>query len=103
MASSAAWKDGVLEVTLPATAATAAAFLRRPDSNAAITAALGQLVGRPVRYMTVLAPPAAAGLEPLAAAPRATATSQAALMRAATEHPLVAHARWVFDAAIRKV
>ena len=103
MASSAAWKDGVLEVTLPATAATAAAFLRRPDSNAAITAALGQLVGRPVRYMTVLAPPAAAGLEPVAAAPRATATSQAALMRAATEHPLVAHARGVFDAAIRKV
>jgi len=29
--------------------------------------------------------------------------SQAALMRAAADHPLVAHARTLFDGAIRKV
>jgi DNA polymerase-3 subunit gamma/tau len=39
-AVSAAWRDECLEVTLPATATTAAAFLRRPESTAAITRGL---------------------------------------------------------------
>ena len=100
-AASAVWKDDLLEVTLPAAAATAASFLRRPDSVAAITAALGKLAGRPLRYAVVVGPPVTIG-EP-AAIPRPAVPSQAALMRAATEHPFVAQARSLFDAAIRKV
>ncbi len=101
-AAAAAWKEEQLEIRLPATAATAAAFLRRPDSMAAIGRALEDRLGRPMRYSVVLAPPVAAD----AVAPQqrpAPVPSQTALVRAATDHPLVSHARTLFDAAIRKV
>jgi len=104
-AISAAWRDDVLEVLLPAQATTAAAFLRRPEVAASISRALEDLAGRRVAHAVAFAAAAsaagpAAGEEP----PRpVAAASHAALMREATEHPLVAHARTVFDAAIRKV
>jgi DNA polymerase-3 subunit gamma/tau len=104
-AISAAWRDDVLEVLLPAQATTAAAFLRRPEVSASISRALEDLAGRRVSHAVAFAAAAsaagpAAGEEP----PRPVAVaSHAALMREATEHPLVAHARTVFDAAIRKV
>jgi DNA polymerase-3 subunit gamma/tau len=101
-ATAAAWRDDLLEVTLPADAATAASFLRRPDSVETIAAGLESHVGRAIRYTILLAPPRPAGEE--SERPRQPAVaSQAALMRAATDHPLVAHARSLFDAAIRKV
>ena len=104
-ATAATWRDDTLEVTLPAEAATAAAFLRRADAVAAVGAALLGLAGRPVRHAIVLASPAAAAQEATApaAARRATAVTQATLVRAAADHPLVAHARTLFDVAIRKV
>jgi DNA polymerase-3 subunit gamma/tau len=101
-ATSAAWRDGVLEVSLPADAATAASFLRRPDSVASIAAGLAARVGGPVRHAILLAPAKPAGTESERSPPPGV-TSQAALVRAATDHPLVAHARTLFDAAIRKV
>jgi DNA polymerase-3 subunit gamma/tau len=100
--TAAAWRDGVLEVSLPAEAATAASFLRRPDSAAAIAAGIEARTGHRVRHTILLAPPRPAGAEPERPATPAVA-SQAALVRAATDHPLVAHARSLFDAAIRKV
>ncbi|MCE9629674.1 MAG: DNA polymerase III subunit gamma/tau [Planctomycetia bacterium] len=105
--TAAAWRDDVLEVSLPAHAATAAAFLKRPEVAASVARALESLAGRRVRHAVVLA--ASIANEPASAAgsdspPRpAPAQSQAALFREAGEHPLVAHARTVFDAAIRKV
>ena len=101
-ATAAAWRDDLLEVTLPAEAATAASFLRRPDSVATIAAGLESQAGRALRYTILLAPPRPAG-EESDRPPQPVVASQAALMRAATEHPLVAHARGLFDAAIRKV
>jgi len=101
-ATAAAWRDDLLEVTLPAEAATAASFLRRPDSVATIAAGLESQVGRALRYTILLAPPRPAGQES-ERPPQPAVASQAALMRAATDHPLVAHARGLFDAAIRKV
>jgi DNA polymerase-3 subunit gamma/tau len=101
-ATAAAWRDDLLEVTLPAEAATAASFLRRPDSVAMIAAGLKSQTGRALRYTILLAPPRPAG-EESDRPPQPVVASQAALMRAATEHPLVAHARGLFDAAIRKV
>ncbi|MFM8734761.1 MAG: DNA polymerase III subunit gamma/tau [Pirellulales bacterium] len=101
-AHGAAWREDQLEIALPAQAATAAAFLRRPEQAAAIGRALESLAGRRVRHAIVLAeaPAVAAAPEParLAAVP-----TQASLVRGAAEHPLVAHACAVFDAAIRKV
>jgi DNA polymerase-3 subunit gamma/tau len=104
-AISAAWRDDVLEVLLPAQATTAAAFLRRPEVSASISRALENLAGRRVSHAVAFAAAAsaagpAAGEEP---SRPVAAASHAALMREATEHPLVAHARTVFDAAIRKV
>jgi DNA polymerase-3 subunit gamma/tau len=104
-AISAAWRDDVLEVLLPAQATTAAAFLRRPEVSASISRALEDLAGRRVSHAVAFAAAAsaagpAAGEEP---SRPVAAASHAALMREATEHPLVAHARTVFDAAIRKV
>jgi DNA polymerase-3 subunit gamma/tau len=101
-ATAATWRDGVLEVSLPADAATAASFLRRPDSSAAIAAGIEARAGHPLRHTILLAPPRPVGTEPERPSPPAVA-SQAALVRAATDHPLVAHARSLFDAAIRKV
>ena len=98
-AAAATWNDGCLEVMLPA--AAAASFLRRPDSMTAINESLERLAGRPVRYRVELCPPRA--VDAPVAVPRPAVASQAALVRAATEHPFVAHARTLFDAAIRKV
>ena len=101
-ATAAAWRDGVLEVSLPAEAATAASFLRRPDSVASIAGGLEARAGGPVRHTILLAQPKPAGAE-AERPPQAALNSQVALVRAATDHPLVAHARTLFDAAIRKV
>ena len=104
-AVSAAWRDECLEVTLPATATTAAAFLRRPESTAAITRGLAAAVGRRVRHAVSLAEADADAVAatPVPAQPPRPVVSQAALLREVSEHPLVAHAMAVFDAAIRKV
>jgi DNA polymerase-3 subunit gamma/tau len=102
-AVSATWRDDCLEVTLPATATTAVAFLRRPESVAAIVRGLTAAVGRRVRHAVALAEADAAAATPVAAQPTRPVVSQAALLREASEHPLVAHAMNVFDAAIRKV
>jgi len=104
-ATAAAWRDDQLEVTLPATATTAASFLRRPEVVASIARALEGLAGRRVRHAIVMAdPPADAGAASVTDQPRAAAApSQTALLREAADHPLVAHARTLFDAAIRKV
>jgi DNA polymerase III subunit gamma/tau len=102
----AAWQDDVLEVTLPAHAAAAQSFLRRPDVAAAIANAFQALAGRRVVHRLVLAAAAPAATSAAGGdAPRRTAPpqSQAALVREVAEHPLVARARTVFDAAIRKV
>ena len=110
-ATAAAWRDGDLEVTLPAEATTAAAYLRRAEVAAGIGKALSSLAGRPVRFTLVAAaavPSAPNGTDggaavrgPAARGP--AAVPQATLVRAAAEHPLVNRARTLFDAAIRKV
>jgi len=111
MASGAVWRDDVLEVVLPASAGNGASFLRRPEIAARLTRALTELVGRPVRHCLVID----SSPEPVAAAAdsegRASgaaergrpAMSHAAMLRDAAEHPLVAHVRTLFDAAVRKV
>jgi len=101
----AAWRDDQLEVTLPAHATTAGAFLRRPEISAAISRALESLAGRRVRHAIVMIE---APAEPVVATPAeqprpVSVQTQASLLREAGEHPLVAHARTLFDAAIRKV
>jgi DNA polymerase-3 subunit gamma/tau len=102
-AVSATWRDEQLEVQLPASATTAAAFLRRPEVAAAITRALEQVVGRRVRHAIALAAAGPeSGASPTAEPPRPVA-SQAALLREVADHPLINHARTLFDAAIRKV
>jgi hypothetical protein len=98
--SGMAWKDEVLQLTLPAEATAAAAFLGRPDSQGTIAAALERELGRPVRHTIVMAPAVA---RPAAKPTAAPAQSQAALMKTALDHPLVAHTRTLFDAAVRKV
>ena len=100
-ATAVAWRDGQLEVTMPAAAGTATAFLRRPEVAAGITKALSEPAGRSVRFALVVN----AAAEPATAAtpPRPAAVSQTALVREVAEHPLVKHARERFDAAIRKV
>jgi hypothetical protein len=101
----AAWRDDLLEVTLPAPAATAAAFLRRPEVSAAIARALETLAGRRVRHAIVMTEAAAgpAVTKPAEQPRPVSVQTQASLLREAGEHPLVAHARTLFDAAIRKV
>jgi hypothetical protein len=101
----AAWRDDLLEVTLPAPAATAAAFLRRPEVSAAITRALESLAGRRVRHAIVMAEATAgpAVTKPAEQPRTVSVQTQASLLREAAEQPLVAHARTLFDAAIRKV
>jgi len=101
---SARWSDDVLEVVLPATATTAVAFLRRPEVGAGLSRALTDLAGRPVRHAVSVGPGQAAGnaAAPQAERPRPVA-SQAALLRDVMDHPLVAQARTLFDAAVRKV
>jgi DNA polymerase-3 subunit gamma/tau len=111
MASRAAWRDDVLEVVLPGSAGNAASFLRRPEIAAGLTRALTELTGRPVRHSLVIdssPEPATQGTESEGPASGAAervrpAMSQVAMLRDAAEHPLVAHVRTLFDAAVRKV
>jgi DNA polymerase-3 subunit gamma/tau len=104
MACRAAWRDGVLEIGLPHSAAQAASFLGRPEVAANVARSLSEARGRPVRPVIVVDPPSASPVAqvPAVERPRAAA-SQAALVRDALDHPLVAQARATFDAAIRKV
>jgi len=109
MAVAATWKDETLEVQMPATAAAATAFLSRPEMAGGLGRALAEMAGRVAvfRLVTVAAPRDEPAAEPGRAAESAPrnppAVSQAALVREASEHPLVAKARTVFDAAIRRV
>jgi DNA polymerase III subunit gamma/tau len=105
-ATGASWRDGQLEITLSSQAATAAAFLRRPEVAASVTRALETVAGRRIRHAIVVAEAAAADAAVAAVVeqPRPTGVqTQAALLREAAEHPLVARARTLFDASIRKV
>jgi DNA polymerase-3 subunit gamma/tau len=105
------WSDDVLEVTMPADATRAASFLRRPEVAAGIARVLAEIAGRPLRHAIVLetAVPGRAADGQADAAPVAprerprSVASQSALVREAMDHPFVAKARTLFDAAIRKV
>lgn len=103
-ATEARWNDGVLEVMIPAAATTAATFLRRPEIAQGISRALTDLAARPLRHALVVAQPTAAE-GPAGPAPEhpRPVPSQAALLRDVMDHPLVAQARTLFDAAVRKV
>jgi len=111
MAQRAVWRDDVLEVVLPAASGNAASFLRRPEIAARLSRVLSEMAGRPVRQSLVIdAAPAASsagpdsqGRAPAAAERGRPAVSQAAMLREASEHPLVLHVRTLFDAAVRKV
>lgn len=111
LATHAAWRDDMLEVVLPSSAANAASFLRRPEIAAGLTRAFSEITGRSVRHGLVIAAsaePVATGMEPKGQASAAVergrpAVSQAAMLREAADHPLVVHVRTLFDAAIRKV
>jgi DNA polymerase III gamma/tau subunit len=110
-AARARWNDDVLEVTMPAEATTAASFLRRPEVAAGIARVLAEMVGRPLRHTIVIekSAPVHAADGPADTAPAAprerprSVASQSALVREAMDHPFVAKARTLFDAAIRKV
>jgi DNA polymerase III subunit gamma/tau len=113
LASRASWRDGLLEVALPGDAATAVSFLRRPEVAASLARVLGDFAGRPLRHTIVVEAVAAAAAsavradgkaaEPAAAERPRAVHSQAALLREVMDHPLVTHARTLFDAAVRKV
>ncbi len=103
-AAAVTWRDGALEVTMPAAATAAASFLRRSEVVAGISRALSDLAGRPVRYGIVVAPPALSADADAEGTPSPRPpVTQVALLKEVSEHPLVAHARSLFDAAIRKV
>jgi DNA polymerase-3 subunit gamma/tau len=103
IAARVGWKaDDILEVELPPTGAAAASFLERPETASALREALSALAGRPVRQQVRWSAPAA-GEAAGAREKHRSAGSQAALVHEAHEHPLVAHARMVFDATVRKV
>jgi DNA polymerase-3 subunit gamma/tau len=111
LAHRAEWRDDVLEVVLPKASGNAASFLRRPEMAAGLTRVLSEMAGRPVRHSVVIdTAPAAGAVGPdspekaAGAAERGRpAASQAAMLREASEHPLVLHVRSLFDAAVRKV
>jgi len=97
----AGWNGDLLEVMLPAAGGTSAAFLRRPETAAMLVRTLSDMAGRGIRVAIATAPP-----EPAASAAPSrptSAASAAALVREAADHPLVAHARALFDAAIVRV
>jgi len=103
-ARSVVWRDDVLVVSLPADATTAAAFLRRPEVSRGLSAALSTLAGRPLGFSITIDPPAAGSAASTGPPPRqSSAATQSARLKAAADHPLVARARTVFDAAIRSV
>lgn len=95
------WNEDELEVAIPASAAAAHSFLARPEVASGIGEALRGIVGRQVRYRIA---PVADPVEsaPIERRPR-TQFSQSALIREAMDHPLVAHARVLFDATVRRV
>jgi hypothetical protein len=122
MAGRAVWSDDVLEVTFPFEATTAVAFLTRPETAAAINRVLSASAGRALRHRIVHEPKGRpstttdlAGRSPgdgpgpdphgggggVVSPP--SPRSKAALLRETMDHVLVAHARGLFDAAIRKV
>jgi DNA polymerase-3 subunit gamma/tau len=108
LATRGCWRDGLLEISLPATSGSAASFLRRPEVAAEMSRSLEACAGRAVRHGIVVEPAASADpTQPDGAAAAVErgrpAASQATLVREAVEHPLVSHARAVFDAAVRKV
>ncbi len=107
-ATAVQWRGDVLEATVPASAATAISFLRRPQTAASLAAAASELVGRVVKTAVVVGDQESAAAPEHSPAvsepsPRRPVASQSALVREAMEHPFVVHARQVFDAAIRKV
>ncbi|MFM8635602.1 MAG: DNA polymerase III subunit gamma/tau, partial [Planctomycetia bacterium] len=109
-ATHAAWRGNLLDVTIPSAAATAVTFLRRPQSISSLGTALSDIVGRDVKHSILVekaepdaAVPGQAQATATAAPPRPPMPSQSALVREAMEHPMVVHARTLFDAAIRKV
>ena len=108
LATRGCWRDGLLEITLPATSGTAVSFLRRPEVAAEVARVLAACAGRAVRHAIVIEQASSVDPgQPDAAAASSQrgrpVASQATLVREAIEHPLVSHARAVFDAAVRKV
>ena len=117
MAVEAVWEGNSLRVELPASGTSASAFLGRPEIVSQFQEALTQVAGRPCRYgvscrkeeqpaETTTGGQAAASGKPTEQATersRGRGLSSAALLRETMDHPLVSHARTVFDAAIRKV
>jgi len=90
---------------MPAAATTALSFLRRPATATGLNQALSAACGRQVRYQLVVEAVPAAPIE-VGDAPApgpGPVRSQAGMLREALEHPLVAHALKLFDAAVRKV
>jgi len=108
LAVQAVWHEGRLAVTLPAGARMALDFLRGSDVVTGLQRALAGIVGRPASVAVDLATDEAdAGGAP-SPGPKAEAgsgpgLSQAALVRAATAHPLVRQACELFDGSIRRV
>ncbi len=105
-ATGAAWRDDVIEVTIPTPQAFS--FLNRAEVAAGISRALAEVAGRPLAIRLVAGTLAVDGAADPARASTSgrrptAAVSQAALLREAADHPLVARARQVFDAAIRRV
>lgn len=105
-ATSACWREDVLEVTFPAAAEPACSFLRRPEVASSIAEAVDSLASRSRHRLLVETAAEASGPEPgrpPIPPSRGASRSQAALVREAREHPLVEQATRLFDAAIRRV
>ena len=117
LAEAATWEGTCLQVELPATAGSAAAFLARPEIIGQFQQAVAERTGHncrcgiscrtdqpTTRAVAGGAGPAAAGAAAAAPDPGGRrGVSSAALLRETMDHPLVSHARTIFDAAIRKV
>ena len=117
MAVEAVWEGNSLRVELPASGTSASAFLGRPEIVGQFQEAITRVAGRPCRYVVSCrkeeqaSEPTAGGQAAASGKPTDQATersrgrglSSAALLRETMDHPLVSHARTIFDAAIRKV
>ncbi|MBM3955505.1 MAG: DNA polymerase III subunit gamma/tau [Planctomycetes bacterium] len=108
LAVQAVWHEGRLAVTLPAGARMALDFLRGSDVVTGLQRALVGIVGRPASVAVDLAADEADAGGASSPGPKADAgsgagLSQAALVRAATAHPLVRQACELFDGSIRRV
>ncbi|MFM8579440.1 MAG: hypothetical protein ACKOCN_11685, partial [Planctomycetaceae bacterium] len=101
IAERVSWDEDVLVVEMPSSGTAATSFLERPEIAAKLRETLSSLAGRGVRQR--LDRSAAAIDPPVAREQPRVIGSQATLLRDAHEHPLVAHARKVFDATVRKV